>query len=208
MYSDSTFDYVIALDAATGDERWRFEIDSTYVGHDGSHNGPISTPLIDGSRVYGLGPKGHLIALELQTGELVWSKHLVDDYEASAPFYGFSTAPLIENEVLIVETGGDGTAISGFDKNMGELLWATGSDTIQYQSPIVMEIDGRRQLLGVGNRHIYGIDPQTGDELWSYSHGGEPRSRGGRSINPVVAGRNRVFVPGQRARREQAADMY
>ena len=154
--------------------------------------------MIDNSRVYSLGPKGQLVALDLGSGELIWSKHLVDDYNANAPFYGFSTVPLVEDGVLIVETGGDSTAISGFDKNTGELLWATGSDTIQYQSPIVMVIDGQRQLLGGGNRRVYGLDLQTGDKLWNFAHGGEPQSRGGRSINPVIAGTNRVFLNNSR----------
>ncbi len=194
MFSDSTFDYVVALDAETGDEQWRFKIDSTYVGHNGSHNGPISTPLIDGDLVYAFAPKGQLIALNRENGKMVWSSHVIDEHKASIPFYGFSTVPIIEGDVLVVETGGIGTTISGLNKMTGELLWTAGNDTVQYQSPITMNVHGQNQLLCVGDRFVYGMSPTTGDKLWEYEHKGNRRSRGGRSINPVVAGENRVFL--------------
>ncbi len=198
MFSDSTFDFVVALDADTGEEQWRFKIDSTYVGHNGSHNGPISTPLIDDSTVYGLGPKGQLFALDVRSGKLVWSKHIINDHEAKIPFYGFSTVPLVVNDVLVVETGGGATTISGFDKKTGELLWATGNDVIRYQSPIVMDIHGQEQLLCAGDKYVYGLDSRTGKKLWDFEHGGQGRSRGGRSINPVVVADNRVFLDNKR----------
>ncbi len=189
MFSDSTFDYVIAFDAESGAEQWRFKIDSTYVGHSGSHDGPLSTPVIEGNRIYALGPKGQLFALNATDGETIWSKQIIDDYQARIPTYGFSTAPIIDGDVLVVETGGDGTTISGINKNTGDLLWAAGTDTVQYQSPITLTIAGRHQLLCVGDKYLYGMDSQTGESLWSYLHKG-----GHSSINPVMVGENRIFI--------------
>ena len=73
MYSDSTFDYVVAFDADDGTELWRFQMDSTYAGHDGSHNGQISTPTIDGDKVFVYSIKGKLLALNAATGRVLWS---------------------------------------------------------------------------------------------------------------------------------------
>jgi outer membrane protein assembly factor BamB/enterochelin esterase-like enzyme len=190
MFSDSTFDYMISLDANSGQELWRYKIDSTYIGHDGSHNGPISTPLITGDKVYGLGPKGRLFALDAKTGNKIWSTHLVNDHKAEAPYYGFATSPVFDGDVLIVETGGqDKNAISGFNKNTGELLWTAGADTISYQSPILMNIDGQNQLVCVGDKYLYGLEPETGKILWQYRHNG-----GGQSTNPVVVDNNKLFL--------------
>ena len=38
MYSDSTFEYIVALDVDSGNELWKVKLDSTYKGHDGSHD--------------------------------------------------------------------------------------------------------------------------------------------------------------------------
>lgn len=189
MFSDSTFDYVVSLDAETGTEQWRFRIDSTYIGHSGSHNGPISTAAVDDGRVYGLGPKGQLFALDAKSGTMIWSKHVVDDYQGKIPFYGFSTAPIVDGDVLAVETGGENSTISGLNKHTGQLLWATGNDTVQYQSPITCRINGQNQLLCVGDNYLYGLNSMSGDRLWEYHHQGRWRS-----INPVVVSENQVFL--------------
>ncbi|NIR52479.1 PQQ-binding-like beta-propeller repeat protein [candidate division KSB1 bacterium] len=194
MFSDGTFDDVIAFDAQSGVEIWRFKIDSTYKGHDGSYGGPISTPLISGNKVYGIGPKGQLFALDVKTGKEIWSSHLENDHDARVPFYGFATSPVVDSDVLIVETGGKNeNAIAGFDKDTGERLWATGTDIISYQSPIRLNIHGQNQVLCVGDRYLCGLEPKSGRMLWEYSHKGGG-NYGSKSMNPVIVGDNRLFL--------------
>ncbi|NIR50194.1 PQQ-binding-like beta-propeller repeat protein [candidate division KSB1 bacterium] len=190
MFSDSTFDYIVAFDAQTGDEQWRHKVDSTYIGHDGSHNGPISTPVIAGDKVIALGPKGQLVTLDLETGKEIWSTHLVEEHKAQVPTYGFATCPLVYDKFLIVETGGTkGNAITSFHKDTGEILWSTGADTIHYQSPITVDLGDQTQLLCVGDKQVYGMMPETGEIIWNYRHGG-----GLGHINPVMVDQNRVFL--------------
>ncbi len=188
MYSDGTFDYVISLDATSGGEEWQVKIDSTYGGHDGSHNGPLSTPLLEGDRVYTLTPKGELLVLDLTTGQTIWSTSLTKTHSAIAPFYGFTTSPLLHGDVLVVETGGPENTISGFDKKSGELLWKTGTDTVNYQSPITINIDGADQLVCVGDKYLYGLNPKDGKMFWEFHHNG-----GANSINPIFFDGNKLF---------------
>src|SRR5918993_1620582 len=65
-------DFVVAMDAQTGRERWRTRIADTYRGHDGSHDGPIATPTIAGGDVFVLGPNGHLVAMDAANGKEKW----------------------------------------------------------------------------------------------------------------------------------------
>ena len=190
MFSDSTFDYLTALDAKSGAELWKHKIDSTYIGHDGSHNGPISTPLIDGDKVYALGPKGQLFALEVKSGKKLWETYLVKDHHALAPFWGFTTSPIVDGEILVLETGGTkANAISGFDKHSGKLLWTAGSDTVNYQSPIFASISGQPQLLFAGNKFIYGVDHRSGKKFWEFNHKSQNQS-----YTPVVTEPNRIML--------------
>jgi outer membrane protein assembly factor BamB len=105
MFSDGEYDYMISLDVDSGNEQWRYRIDTTYPGRDGANPGPVSTPTIDENRVFGIGPKGQLVALDLKTGKLLWSTHLMEKHSAVRPHWGFTTSPLVYGELLIVETG-------------------------------------------------------------------------------------------------------
>ena len=53
--SDGVHDHVVALEEDSGEERWRHSLGPTYLGHDGSEDGPVSSPVIDDGLVYFLG---------------------------------------------------------------------------------------------------------------------------------------------------------
>lgn len=195
MLAAGEVDVMAAFDTATGNELWRYIIGDTYAGHDGSHDGPISTPLVEGSTVYGLGAWGHLFALDATTGEARWTKHLVDDFSATKPHYGFTTSPVMVDGTLVVMIGaGEGKAIAGFDPANGELRWSLGDEAVEYHSPAVATLGGRQQLVASTITQIFGIDAKTGDTLWSYDHGGDERAMGGATIVPVAAGEGRLFL--------------
>ena len=81
MFSDSTFDYVIALDTKSGDELWRFKIDSTFKFRGGSHNGQISTPTIAGDKGFVYSRLGRLLALNASDGSQIVSDDVTKEIE-------------------------------------------------------------------------------------------------------------------------------
>jgi len=195
MFAEEGSDILAAYETETGDVAWRYRVGEVHKGHDGSHDGPISTPLMAGGRVFGLSARGRLFAVNATNGKEVWATHLVDDLGSKKPYYGFATSPLMADGVLVVEIGAEeGKAIAGLDPDDGKLLWTVGDDKIEYHSPIVTTLDGRRQVLAAGQSNIYGIDAKTGEVLWSYEHGGDERAMGGFTIVPVPAGEGRVFL--------------
>lgn len=193
MFSDETSDFVIALDPVTGSELWRFDLGPTYNGHDGSHTGPIATPLIAADKVFALTPRGQLFALAIDTGKPAWSADLVADLQAVKPGYGFATSPIFLDGVLIVQIGAKDAAVAGFDPQTGSRLWTASADSIQYQSPIAYTLDGRRHLLATGDKNLTGIDPRSGEILWEQPHQGTGYI-GVASLVPVPAGPNRLFI--------------
>ncbi|MCP4663697.1 MAG: PQQ-binding-like beta-propeller repeat protein [bacterium] len=170
-FSNGESDFLVALDAATGEERWRYRIGDAYKGHDGSNDGPLATPTIDDGLVYGLSPRGRLFALRLDSGDERWSHDLVEELGARAPLYGFVSAPIVVGGTLVMQTGGDGGhSIAGFDPKTGELLWSMGDDSVTYQSPVAVRIDGEEQVFAVTDRHLFGLAPRTGEVLWQHEH--------------------------------------
>ncbi len=190
MFSDHKDDYMVSLETHTGKEQWRYKIHETYKGHTGSHDGTLSTPLIHGDMVYGLSGKGAFFALDFKTGRQVWRHDLVKEYQAKAPTYGFTTSPVASGKVVALQIGGpENHKVAGFDAKSGKRLWTQGTDTIEYQSPILAEIHGQAQLLCPGKTKLVALNPQTGAQLWEFSY-----EKGGQSITPVPAGENRLFL--------------
>lgn len=185
-------DYVVALEAATGEERWRYDLAPAYRGHDGSHDGPISTPAIADGRVFALSPAGRLTAIELETGEALWSVHLVDELGSEKPFYGFGSSPLVVGEMVVLQIGGEAESVAAFDVATGEIRWRAMEDRIGTESPILAEIAGRQQVLVLGTKNVAGLDPSHGKVLWTLPHDG------GRGISlfssPVPLGDDRILV--------------
>ena len=44
---------------------------------------------------HGLGPRGHLFALDASNGSPLWAVDLIDDHGAKKPHYGFTTSPVL-----------------------------------------------------------------------------------------------------------------
>jgi enterochelin esterase-like enzyme/outer membrane protein assembly factor BamB len=170
MYTDGTDDLLTAFVPELGKELWRYRIAKMHPGHTGSDDGPTSTPTIADGIVYGLGPYGHLFAVRLADGSELWSRSL-DGTNSRPPKYGFTTTPLVAGDLVIVQTGGsDGHAITAFDQATGEPRWSLGADTVQYQSPTLLEIGGRRQIVATTDRYLMGIGLEKGELLWRRGH--------------------------------------
>ena len=195
MFESGGQDYMIAYDAASGVERWRYRIGDTHLGRFGSADGPISTPLIGNGMVFGLGPNGHLFALDVYSGKVRWAHHLVEDMAVTPPqIYGFTTSPVrFENTLIVPGSYADGSAVCAFDMESGKVLWKAGKDSVDFQSAVLTTLNGRTQVLVPGTTRLYGIDPQTGTVLWEYQHSQQP-SFSSRNLNPIALGDNRIYV--------------
>lgn len=193
MFDDGEAIIVVAFDAGTGEERWRTPIGSHYRGHDGSYDGPMSTPLVTEFTTVALGPDGRLVALRNEDGSVQWSTDLMESEGAPLPLYGFATSPILEGGNVVLQTGGTAGTVAGFDLDSGERRWAAGTDTVDYQNAIPWVRDGQRLILAAGFSKVMGIDPLSGALLWESDHGGGG-ARGVWSMVPVVAGPDRVFL--------------
>ena len=185
--------WVVALDAQTGDERWRYELAPAYYSPNGTYHGPFSTPLVTENAAVVLGRAGRLAALDLATGDLVWSIDLDGDLNATVKEHGFVTSPVLVDGTLIIQTGAENAAVGGFDPQTGAQLWTVGSDEVYYQTPALVHLNGRRQLVAAGQTNLMGIDPESGELLWQHAHNGDGFT-GVQSMVPVAAGADRILL--------------
>jgi outer membrane protein assembly factor BamB/enterochelin esterase-like enzyme len=185
MASDGKKDYVISLSADTGKENWRLPLAKAFPGKDGSTGGPVSTPAIDAGVAYALGPFGELVAVQLRTGKQLWRRQIAEELGAEVPHWGFTTSPLVTGDLVIVMTGGaPDKAVTAFNKHTGATVWRSGSDVVNYASPVLAHLGGREVLLWGGDTILGALDPRTGKELWRYEHGGTGFYQ--RILNPIL----------------------
>lgn len=114
---------VIAMDAVTGEEHWRFnrELPHGLVPVHPANRGVA----LWGDKVFVTTLDAHLIALDAKTGELVWDQ-VLENWENG---YYSTLAPLVADGVVMAGTSGGEFGIrgfvQGFDAETGESIWKT-----------------------------------------------------------------------------------
>ena len=185
---------VIALDEQTGALLWTHEWSTSYRMLMVTYAiGPRATPTVDGDRVYVVGATGHLWCLDVESGDVIWHKDFVEDYNTSVPTWGITSAPLIDGDRLITIVGGEPDAlIVAFDKHTGTEIWRAVevAQEMGYAQPVIYEAGGARQLIVWHTGALVSLDPATGDVYWE-----EPwEVRAGLSIATPVRHGNYLLV--------------
>ena len=185
--------------AATGELLWSQESPTTYRDRFGYLSGPRASPAIDEDRVYTIGAQGTLTCLQLETGNLLWKRDLIAEFELDTEFFGFTPSPLIEGDSLIINLGMR-TCVAAFDKRTGNTRWVSGNQWGRsYASPVAATFYGKRMLLvfagGESSPPVGGllcIDPADGSITARFPWR-SPRSASVNASTPVVH-ENRVFI--------------
>jgi len=111
-------DHIWALDARTGQARWRYD----WVDHGGHLVGQRGVGIWK-STVFFQTPDNWLVALDANTGKERWRKNYADARKQ----YFSTSAPLVVRNHVIIGVGGDAMDMPGFldsfDPETGELQW-------------------------------------------------------------------------------------
>lgn len=165
MGSRDVVEYVIAIDAATGKEKWSAEVGALLTNKWG--DGPRATPTVDGDKIYAMSGKGTLVCLNAADGKQVWSVTM-DSLGGKVPGWGFCESPLVEGNLVICTPGGGKGAMAAFDKLTGKPVWQTAewTDPAQYASILPVTHNGARQLIQLTMQSIAGVNAADGKLLW------------------------------------------
>ena len=158
---------VLCFDAKTGRTLWThsYQVDYAPWAFDPKNPfGPRPTPIVDGSRVFTLGARGHLFCLNTGDGTVVWKKKFENKSQDST----FTPSPLIESNLLILVLDGlpTGPCVVALDKNSGKEIWGALEEPATMSSPIVVTAAGKRQLIVWTQGAVSSLDPLTGKLNW------------------------------------------
>lgn len=182
-----TDEVVRALDRATGRELWRAKWPGALcVPFFAKKNGDWirATPACDGESLFVAGMRDVLICLDIETGAERWRVDFSAKLGTPAPSFGFVCSPLVVGEHVYVQAG------AGFvklNKRTGEIIWRTlidgGGMDSAFSSPVAATISGVPQLVVQMRERLAGVDPESGDVLWSQV---VPSFRGMNILTPTV----------------------
>ena len=158
---------VFALDRADGKLLWNLTVRKE-LPHEGGH---VSASLASGSAVTDgehlfafFGSRGlYCLALD---GRLRWEKDL--GRMQTKHGHGEGSSPVLYGDTLVVNWDHEGASfVAAYDKRTGQQRWMAERDEVtSWATPIIVEHEGRPQLIISGTGRVRGYDLETGEVIW------------------------------------------
>jgi len=185
----ASIERVHCLDEQSGKRLWSYEYDCPY-GRIGYPAGPRASVTIQGGKAFALGASGRLHVFDAASGKILWQKDLDQQYTIDMPIWGIAASPLVFEDLVILEIGGQGACLVALKTESGDEAWRALSDRAQYSAPILVQQAGQPVVLCWTGDSVAGLAPKTGQVLWRYPW--KPVQMPIGIASPVVLG-DRVF---------------
>ncbi len=158
-------DALRCLSLADGQELWRYAYP---VKVKRNHGMSRTIPAITETYAVSLGPKCHVICVDMSTGELRWKLDLVREFNTEVPPWYAGQCPLIDGDRVILGTGGDALLIA-VDLPSGKVVWKSANPEqwqMTHASLTPMEFKGRRMYVYCASGGVAGVSATDGEILW------------------------------------------
>jgi outer membrane protein assembly factor BamB len=159
------FEVAACYNATTGKPVWTHR-DAARFWESNAGAGPRGTPTLRNGRVYTFGATGILNALDARDGAVVWTRNAASDTGAKVPIWGFSSSPLVVDDVVLVAASG---RLVAYDLGTGNRRWLGPDSGSSYSSPQLLKIGGVDQLLLLSAAGATSVVPSDGRVLWKHS---------------------------------------
>jgi outer membrane protein assembly factor BamB len=131
------------------------------------------TPVIEKGRIYVHFGSYGTACLDTTDGKVLWTRRDLPCHHWRGP----GSSPFLYGEKLIIHYDGyDFQYVVALDKKTGKTIWkkdrdidygTTNGDHMKaYCTPIVIDVDGQKQLISPTSKATVALDPATGKRLW------------------------------------------
>jgi outer membrane protein assembly factor BamB len=175
---------VACYSVSTGQPVWRHR-DPVRFYESNAGAGPRGTPTLSDGRVYTFGGTGILNALDAANGAVIWSRNVASDSTTEIPIWGFSSSPLVVDDLVIIAAEGK---LAAYDIATGKPRWFGSTGGFSYSSPHLVTIAGVQQVLLLAGAGAQSVAPATGTLLWQHD------VQGGAIVQPAVTADGDVLV--------------
>jgi len=157
----------IAISRRDGSVLWNRVLREEWP-HEGGHTtGSLASnsPVTDGEHLYAFFGSRGLYCLDLKGG-VKWSKDFGRMHTLHA--HGEGSSPVIYGETLIICWDHEGDSfLYAFDKRTGEERWKVARDEkTSWSTPLVVEHQGKPQIIVSATKRVRGYDLASGVQLW------------------------------------------
>lgn len=159
---------VMCLDRATGRVLWQ-KVAREEVPHEGHHQSDGSfapcSPVTDGKNVFAYFGSRGLFCYDFD-GNLKWQKDLGKMQIKMA--FGEGSSPVLWKNTLVINRDHEGGSfIVALDKETGKELWRTArEEETAWSTPVVVEHEGKAQVVTTATKKIRSYDLATGKMIW------------------------------------------
>jgi outer membrane protein assembly factor BamB len=130
------------------------------------------TPIVNGDHLYV--HFGHMgtAALDLE-GNVVWTQTALN----YRPRHGNGGSPVLVEDLLVFSCDAEQDPfLAALDRSSGEIRWKTERQSpavkkFSFSTPLVIEVDGAKQIISPGSGHVGAYDPRDGREIWRVNYG-------------------------------------
>jgi outer membrane protein assembly factor BamB len=164
------------------------------------------TCVIESGRVYVHFGSYGTACLDTKTFKVLWKRSDLPCRHLRGPG---SSLILFENLLILTMDGVDIQYLAGLDKKTGQTVWKTdrtaewndldangmpkmeGDLRKAYSTPLIIDVDGKKQMITVGAKALYGYDPADGREIWKVhtpAYSGASRPVYGNGIAYMISG--------------------
>lgn len=172
---DGTKDTLTAFDADSGKPLWSQSYGVTIKAQGAQARNPenefplpLATPTIDNGRIYSYGGGGDLVCRKLEDGSLLWQLNVLKETHEHILMWNESSSPLVTDKYVYVQGGKGGPAAVAVDKGTGKIAWQSQAQTVGgYTAPILIDVDGTKQLIVFAGDQLYGMNPENGQTIWA-----------------------------------------
>jgi hypothetical protein len=126
------------------------------------HGYASSTPVADDARVFAFFGKTGVVAFSLK-GQELWRA----DVGSNLSSWGSGASLLLFGDLVIVNASVESEKLYALDARTGRQVWAASGIREAWNTPILATSGNHTELVVAIGGKILGIDPKTGNELWS-----------------------------------------
>jgi outer membrane protein assembly factor BamB len=158
-----------ALRVSDGALQWQYEYGPEWAS---SYEQARSTPTVANGRIYLVSGMGLVVCVNAKDGQKVWAVDILERFRGRNIQWGVAESPLLVGKKVICHPGGPDAAVAALDIATGETVWTSKGlgDASAYQSPALLTLNNRRQIVTQTAEHVVGLDPETGAVLWKHPH--------------------------------------
>jgi outer membrane protein assembly factor BamB len=152
-----------------GKEIWKKDNGPAHTA-DRTYPGTRSTPTVDGDVVYDASPLGQVTCYNATNGEKIWSKNLLQEYEAPMPRWILGHSIVVDGDTIICMVGGAKALAVALNKKTGAPVRVYANPAgfaTAYATPYFFEFEGVRCLALLTGDTVEGYDAKTTKHLFT-----------------------------------------